>query len=142
VIAWRPATADDRTLAAVLAGAAAATAGIAAVLAPVAPTLARMLPGCVFHAATGLPCPACGTTRAALALLAGDPLAALAFNPLATLAAVGGGALALAAPAWFAAGGKVPRPAAAPAGGLPRGMRLAFVAALAAQWAWLVARGA
>jgi hypothetical protein len=141
VIAWRPATGDDRALAAVLAGVAAATAGLAVVAAPVAPALARLLPGCVFHGVTGLPCPACGTTRAALALLAGDPIAALALNPLATFAAVAGGVLAFAAPAWLAAGGAVPYRAAAPAGGLPRGARFAIVAAIAAQWAWLVARG-
>jgi len=141
VIAWRAATDDDRTLAAVLAGGAATTAVLAVVAAPVAPALARLLPACVFHAVTGLPCPGCGTTRAALALLAGDPFAALGFNPLATLAAFAGCAFALVAPLWLAAGGAVPHLASAPAGGLPRGARLVVVSALAAQWAWLVARG-
>ena len=142
MIAWRAATADDRTLAAVLAGGAATTAVLAVVAAPVAPALARLLPACVFHAVTGLPCPGCGTTRAALALLGGDPLAAFGFNPLATLAALAGCACALVAPLWLAAGGAVPRLAAAPVGGLPRrGARLVVVSALAAQWAWLVARG-
>jgi hypothetical protein len=142
VIAWRAATGDDRTLAAVLAGGVATAAVLAAVAAPVAPALARLLPGCVFHALTGIPCPACGTTRAALALLAGDPFAALGFNPLATLAAVAAVTFALMAPLWLAAGGGIPRFTAAPAGGLPRGARLLVVSALAAQWAWLVVRGA
>ncbi|MEY2693731.1 MAG: hypothetical protein RL142_79 [Actinomycetota bacterium] len=37
---------------------------------------------CLFHAATGLLCPGCGTTRSLTALLHGDVATALAFNPL------------------------------------------------------------
>lgn len=36
---------------------------------------------CPLHALLGLPCPTCGTTRALAAVLAGDPLSALAANP-------------------------------------------------------------
>lgn len=39
-------------------------------------------PGCPWLALTGGPCPLCGTSRAALALLAGDLRASLALNPL------------------------------------------------------------
>jgi hypothetical protein len=49
-------------------------------------------PGCGFRRLTDFPCLACGGTRSARALLAGDPLVALAFNPLFILAL---GALAL-----------------------------------------------
>lgn len=41
------------------------------------------LPGCRFHAVTGLPCMSCGSTRAALALTHGEWLEALRLNPLA-----------------------------------------------------------
>ncbi len=37
---------------------------------------------CVFHQATGLYCPGCGMTRAALALLQGEVPQAFRFNPL------------------------------------------------------------
>jgi hypothetical protein len=44
------------------------------------------LPRCAFHALTGMPCPTCGATRCALALLHGHAAEALAFNPLAFVA--------------------------------------------------------
>lgn len=37
---------------------------------------------CSFKRLTGQPCPTCGSTRGALALLHGHPAQALAFNPL------------------------------------------------------------
>jgi hypothetical protein len=48
---------------------------------------------CLLRAVTGVPCPLCGSTTAAVELGAGRPLAALAASPLAVL---GGAALALA----------------------------------------------
>ena len=54
--------------------------GVLAALA-VLPTLPA-LPACVFRAATGVPCPTCGTTRGVFALLHGDLRSALRFNPL------------------------------------------------------------
>ncbi len=44
------------------------------------------LPECPVARWTGLPCPTCGGTRMALALLAGNGAAALRFNPLLTVA--------------------------------------------------------
>ncbi|GAB4247914.1 MAG: hypothetical protein OHK005_14360 [Candidatus Methylacidiphilales bacterium] len=46
------------------------------------------LPGCLFKAATGLPCLTCGGTRAARALFAGDFAAAFLVNPLVALALI------------------------------------------------------
>jgi hypothetical protein len=40
---------------------------------------------CPFRAATGLPCPTCGLTRAAHAILHGDIGAAFAINPMAAV---------------------------------------------------------
>src|SRR5262249_3662434 len=50
------------------------------------PALAALAPDCPFHALTGLPCLACGTTRVALLLAAGDPMSAFLMNPLAAVA--------------------------------------------------------
>lgn len=38
-------------------------------------------PSCAFHEATGLLCPACGNTRAILALFYGHPLLSIGYNP-------------------------------------------------------------
>jgi hypothetical protein len=48
-------------------------------------------PLCPLHALTGLPCPTCGMTRAANALLRGDLVAALRWNPFVTLVLAGAG---------------------------------------------------
>ncbi len=47
---------------------------------------------CMFRNVTGLPCPTCGSSRAALAVVQGRPLEAIVFNPFVTVA----GALAIA----------------------------------------------
>lgn len=96
-------------------------------------------PGCPFRAATGFPCPTCGSTRLVEALLAGDLLGAVGSNPLVfvTLAVVGG---------WSAAS------AARWAFGLQslrvslgdherRLLRLLAVASFVAGWAYLIWRG-
>ena len=44
-----------------------------------------LYPPCIFHHITGLYCPGCGSTRAIHALLHGDLLGALRFNPLTLL---------------------------------------------------------
>ena len=48
--------------------------------------IAPHLPRCVFRSLTGIPCPGCGSTRAATAMLQGDLASSLASNPLAASA--------------------------------------------------------
>ena len=100
----RPATRDERQLA-ILWGAAAISS---VVLRPVWIAIAPYLGSCTFRNLTGIPCPSCGTTRTALALLDFDIGSALTVNPLATIVAVAfiiGGGLALI---WVLVRGPVP----------------------------------
>ena len=69
-------------------------AGIGWVVSKIPP---RLIPPCGFHVVTGHPCPTCGSTRTALALLRGRLGEAFLTNPLFTAVLVG---LAL----WVAAG--------------------------------------
>jgi hypothetical protein len=50
--------------------------------------LQDILPACLFRAATGIPCPSCGTTRALLHLAHGDIAGSLFLNPLFSLAMI------------------------------------------------------
>ncbi len=104
------------------------------VLRPFWLALAPLLPACPFRAITGIPCPTCGSTHAAVALMHGRVGAALAANPLAALVGaaflVGG----LVAPLWAALGWPVPEVPAP----LPRWLRAAIVATIVANWAWLI----
>jgi hypothetical protein len=90
----RPATREERQLAMLWVAAAAA----ALVLRPLWIALAPHLRSCSFRALTGVPCPTCGTTRSALAMLDLDLVSAFQANPLAALIGAGfifGGAAAL-----------------------------------------------
>lgn len=99
-------------------------------------TALALLPPCPFKAVTALPCPACGSGRASAALAALDLPAAFASNPLFTLGAsaflVGG----LVAAAFALAGRGVPEPRT-----LPVSVRAGVVAAVAANWLWLLLDG-
>ncbi len=118
-------------------GAAAAAAGALALAAPAwVAGAVRALPACPVKALAGVPCPACGSGRATLALSRLDLPAAFALNPLfaaAAVAFVGGGLLALG---FALAGRGVPEPKT-----LPPTVRAGLVLALAANWAFLVLDG-
>ena len=126
--------ANDRALG--LSWGAAAAASIA--LAPLAGRAAELVPPCLFRSVTGLPCPTCGSTRAVLALARLDLAGAVALNPLAVASAI-----------VFLAGGLIAAVAALAGRPLreperyPPAARLALVAAVAANWVWLLeaARG-
>jgi hypothetical protein len=54
----------------------------AGVLFAINPTTTRLFPPCPLHAATGLHCPGCGSTRALHQLLHGRVATAFGYNPL------------------------------------------------------------
>ena len=86
---------------------------------------------CLLNAATGIPCPLCGGTRAAASLATGAPLEALAWNPLVTVAIAAG----VISGAALLLGWKPPDAVRRLLNG-----RVAL-AALALNWAWLIAAG-
>ncbi len=89
---------------------------------------------CMFRNATGLPCPACGSTRAALAVADGRLLDAVALNPLVTIAAVLGAA-------WLAMRGGCARRveiSLPPRAGVTVWVAVAVL--LAANWIYVIAR--
>jgi hypothetical protein len=87
-------------------------------------------------ALAGIPCPACGSGRAILALARFDIPAAFVSNPLFSLAALaflGGG---LAALGLALSGRGVPEPRT-----LPVALRVSLLLALASNWTWLLLDG-
>jgi hypothetical protein len=93
---------------------------------------------CYLKAFTGLPCPTCGSTRALGRLFALDLPGAFAMNPLMTLAAI---VVALWAAADLAL---LPRRRALGVEVAPRlgfALRVAAVAVVLANWAYLLATG-
>lgn len=107
------------------------------VMAPVAPRLATALPACPFRAMSDLPCPSCGTTRAALALSRFDLLGSIAANPLAALAWISLMAGGLVAGMLALVG----IPLREPDWRLSLRSRAALVAILLANWLYLLGAG-
>lgn len=90
----------------------AGTALILLVAAPFSSFFVTAMPSCPFKSWTGVPCPTCGTTRAAALLAELRPLEALVLYPLATVAWVLFIAGGLLVGAWAGSGRPLP--------GLPR----------------------
>jgi hypothetical protein len=107
-------------------------------LSPLAARIAPALPACPFKSLTGLPCLTCGATRAALALGRFDFPAAFAVSPLAAAAWIALIAGGLAAGIASLARLEVPEPPR----DLPRALRWAILAAVLANWAYLIWTGA
>jgi hypothetical protein len=111
--------------------------GVATLLvlaAPRAEHIAAALPGCPFRGVTGVPCPACGSGGAALALAHFDVAGAFAASPLAALG-------------WIAliAGGLAAGLAALGGRALPEGparmgawTRVAIMLAVLANWSYVI----
>ena len=87
---------------------------------------------------TGIPCPTCGTTRLLEALLFGDILGALAWNPLVFLFLAAVAAWAVLSATGFALGLPTFRPVLSPGERLAAGVLA--VAGLIGGWAWVVWR--
>ena len=91
---------------------------------------------CLFKAITGLPCPTCGSTRAAGCLARGDVAGALAMNPLTTLALFGLLVWAAADLVLLIRGRAVDLTVSPRLGHV---LRVAVVVALVVNWAFLIA---
>lgn len=115
-----------------------AVAAALVALSSLAPHVAEAAPACLLKTLTGLPCPTCGATRAALALARFDPAAAFAVSPLAAavwiLLIAGGLAAGLASLARI----EIPGPPS----DLSRPVRWALVAVVVANWIYLILTGA
>jgi hypothetical protein len=99
--------------------------------------IAPLLRPCVFRAITGIPCPTCGTTRAATAFLDGNLPAAFAANPL---AAAMGLLFVVGAPIatlWAIAQWPLPLLPTP----LPTWVRIGTVALIAANWIYVITTG-
>lgn len=106
-------------------------------LSPWAPEMAGAAWPCAFKALTGLPCPTCGTTRAALALARLDVLGALVRYPLPAvgwMGFIGGGLLASGLALCGRTLPGVPR-------SLPLWARVALLAVVLANWSYSIATG-
>ena len=128
----RSTTKDEHQLA--LLWLAAAVSAIA--LRPLWLAAAPQLHACVFRSLTGIPCPSCGTTRAATAFLEGDLMTAFINNPLAALAGLLFVVGAPIAVIWTTAKMSVP----SLSNPLPTRVRIGAVFLIAANWLYLIAR--
>lgn len=89
---------------------------------------------CLFRNVTGVPCPTCGTSRAAVAAIHGRFLDAAALNPMMA-------AIVMSAAAWLVLRGVLGRRIAFhPTPRLTAALWVLAAAAFAANWTWVIAR--
>ena len=105
-------------------------------LRPIWLAVAPHLHSCVFKSIFDLPCPTCGTTRAATAFLHGDILASFAANPLAALSGVVFVVGGVVAGVWAMAGWPLPHCKLS----MPVWMRFLAIGVIAANWIYLIGR--
>ena len=106
-------------------------------LSPFAPRFASGLWSCPFKQLTGVPCPGCGATRAALALAELDPIHGLLHYPLPTVAwilFIGGGLVA-----GWRSWRRQPLPRLP--NRLPVWVKIGIVGAVLANWVYSIATG-
>jgi hypothetical protein len=96
-------------------------------------------PICPFRSLTDFPCPTCGSTRMIEALLGGDFIEALSWNPLVMIALAGVALWAIVATVSWATGKPPRRIVLRPAEQWV--VRVSAVAALLSGWAYLVVQG-
>lgn len=96
--------------------------------------LAPTLRPCIFRSLTGIPCPTCGTTRAAASFLNGDLSGAFIANPLAALTGVVFVVGGIVAGVWAIARWPAPRTRHL----FPLWLRIALIGTIAANWAYLI----
>jgi hypothetical protein len=132
-VKWRPLSAAERQLALVWGGLVLAVIALKPLWIVVAP----LLRPCVFRSITGVPCPTCGATRGALALLDGRLIDGLAFNPLVATAAVLFVVGGVVAPIWAWRRGSAPEISQP----LPMWLRIALVVVFLVNWAWVISMG-
>ena len=126
----RSATKDERQLA--LLWLVAAVSAVA--LRPLWLAATPHLRSCIFRSLTGIPCPTCGTTRAATAFLHGDVMTAFINNPLAALAGLLFVVGAPIAVIWTTARMSVP----SLPNPLPPWVRIGAICLIAANWLYLI----
>jgi len=97
-------------------------------------------PRCLLHAATGIPCPTCGMTRATWHLLHGEIGRAFLLNPLMTAALLGAGFYVCYAAVVVI--GRLPRLRLEALTKTEANLvRIAAIGLLAANWLYLIGRG-
>jgi hypothetical protein len=98
---------------------------------------------CWIKATTGMPCPACGTTRAADALMHGRIVEAVLINPMGLPVML----IMLISPAWILADVLLSRDSFFSAFGViemklsSRGLAIALIALVIANWIWNYYKG-